>query len=221
MQAGIPTEQRLHHQAAAAVSGIIIHNGNRNALYKGLFLSSDPRVAYILFVLPFGTHWQVAELQAMWASRVLAGKLGLPPLDAMAESADHLSTTASHEKLGEHYRMMYLTALWRVLFPPSMLWSKPLSAWRTAWAQSIAPITDWIALAPQSSTPTSGDADLNAAAAPFCKAWGGVSRRGTDEDDNLMSSSVGDDDVDGSSHAGECTRRRNALGLRWSGFRIA
>ena len=44
-------------------------------LYKGVFVPSEPRVAYMLFVLPFGSHFQVAELQAAWAARVFAGEL--------------------------------------------------------------------------------------------------------------------------------------------------
>jgi dimethylaniline monooxygenase (N-oxide forming) len=27
-------------------------------LYKGVFVPTDPRVAYVLFVLPFGSHFQ-------------------------------------------------------------------------------------------------------------------------------------------------------------------
>jgi len=32
-------------------------------LYKGTLHPRRPRVAYVLFVMPFGSHFQVAELQ--------------------------------------------------------------------------------------------------------------------------------------------------------------
>ena len=44
-------------------------------LFEDCVLPSEPRVGYILFVLPFGSHWQVAEAQAMYLARVHSGDI--------------------------------------------------------------------------------------------------------------------------------------------------
>lgn len=80
-------------------------------LYKGVFVPSEPRVVYVLFVLPFGSHFQVADLQAEWVANVFAGKLPMPSVADMVEHARHMPATASHEKLGEYHRLQYLAML--------------------------------------------------------------------------------------------------------------
>ena len=53
-------------------------------LYRGVLCADAPRVAFVLYVLPFGSHFQVAELQAAWAARVWRGELGTPSAEDIA-----------------------------------------------------------------------------------------------------------------------------------------
>ena len=56
-------------------------------LYKGALVPSEPRVGYCLFVLPFGSHFQVAELQAAWLAEVWSGGLPTPSVADMLRLA--------------------------------------------------------------------------------------------------------------------------------------
>ena len=86
-------------------------------LYKGALVPSEPRVGYCLFVLPFGSHFQVAELQAAWLAEVWSGGLPTPSVADMLRLARRVPVVAAHAKLGEYHRMQYLALLRPAVFP--------------------------------------------------------------------------------------------------------
>ena len=91
-------------------------NASLPTLYRGVLCADAPRVAFVLYVLPFGSHFQVAELQAAWASRVWRGELGTPSVEDMRRLGEPLARLAEHESLGEYYRAAYARLLAPSLF---------------------------------------------------------------------------------------------------------
>lgn len=115
-------------------------------LYKGVFVPSEPRVAYILFVLPFGSHFQIAELQATWVARVFAGDLGTPSVPDMIKHARLMPATASHEKLGEFHRMQYVAMLQPSILRDAlcMFTRDPVRLFRILFcSRYIFPVAEW------------------------------------------------------------------------------
>ena len=80
-------------------------------LYRGVLCADAPRVAFVLYVLPFGSHFQVAELQAAWAARVWRGELGTPSAEDMRRHGEPLARLAAHDATGEFYRAAYARLL--------------------------------------------------------------------------------------------------------------
>ena len=80
-------------------------------LYRGVLCADAPRVAFVLYVLPFGSHFQVAELQAAWAARVWRGELGTPSAEDMRRHSEPLARLAAHDATGEFYRAAYARLL--------------------------------------------------------------------------------------------------------------
>jgi len=118
-------------------------------LYEFCILPQDPRVAYVLFVLPFGTHWQLSELQAMFLARVHSGVIPLPSKEKMAELAEGVESIGHHEHLSEFYRMKYLALLAPYIFPNlKTLFHQPRLLMRLMWAPYNAPIGDWLSDSP-------------------------------------------------------------------------
>lgn len=60
---------------------------SRVELYKFIFPVEDSSVAFVGIVEPIGGFWPVAEMQARYVARVLAGKLTLPDVDKQREEA--------------------------------------------------------------------------------------------------------------------------------------
>lgn len=116
-----------------------------SGLFEHCVLPHEPRVAYILFVLPFGTHWQLAELQAMFVARAHAGVIPLPSIGTMRELAESFEIVGHHEHLSEFYRMLYLAILAPYIFPSvKTLLTQPKTLARLLWSPYNAPIGDWI-----------------------------------------------------------------------------
>jgi dimethylaniline monooxygenase (N-oxide forming) len=80
-------------------------------LYRGVLCADAPRVAFVLYVLPFGSHFQVAELQAAWAARVWRGELGTPSAEDMRRHSEPLARLAAHDATGDFYRAAYARLL--------------------------------------------------------------------------------------------------------------
>ena len=53
-------------------------------------------MAYVLFVMPFGSHFQCAELQASWIAKVWSGICPTPSIEDMERHADPFDVDASH-----------------------------------------------------------------------------------------------------------------------------
>ena len=125
-----------------------IHHALRpthRGLYKGTLHPRRPRVAYVLFVMPFGSHFQCAELQASWIAKVWSGICPTPSIEDMERHADPFDVDASHAKLGEHFRMRYLVLMFREMFP-LVEWARAgqwARAWRALWARYADPIGEW------------------------------------------------------------------------------
>lgn len=60
---------------------------DRVELYKFIFPVGDHSVAFVGLVEPIGGFWPVAEMQARYVSRVLAGRLSLPDIQRQAKEA--------------------------------------------------------------------------------------------------------------------------------------
>jgi dimethylaniline monooxygenase (N-oxide forming) len=119
-----------------------------HGLYEDCLLPHEPAVAYILFVLPFGSHWQVAEGQAMFVALVHDGVIPLPSRETMCTLASPCSGT--HEHFAEYFRVKYLALLAKYVFPPPgeprtlrSLIRHPLVLWRVLWSPYIAPMGEW------------------------------------------------------------------------------
>jgi len=127
-------------------------------LFEDCVLPSEPRVGYILFVLPFGTHWQVAEAQAMYLSRVHSGDIPLPSTREMRERAEPCPRHGSHTHFAEHYRVKYLFLLAPYIFPEYReLLRRPQTLLRILWSPYVAPFGEW-ASADWARRTTFGDA---------------------------------------------------------------
>ena len=113
-------------------------------LYKGALVPSEPRVGYCLFVLPFGPHFQVAELQAAWLAEVWSGGLPTPSVADMLRLARRVPVVAAPDKLGEYHRMQYLALLRPAVFPLAR-WARedPVRLFRAAWARYADPVFEW------------------------------------------------------------------------------
>ena len=127
-------------------------------LFEDCVLPSEPRVGYILFVLPFGSHWQVAEAQAMYLSRVHSGDIPLPSTREMRECAEPCPRYGSHAHFAEHYRVKYLFLLAPYIFPNYReLLRRPRTLLRILWSPYVAPFGEW-ASADWARRTTFGDA---------------------------------------------------------------
>ena len=113
-------------------------------LYKGALVPSEPRVGYCLFVLPFGPHFQLAELQAAWLAEVWSGGLPTPSVADMLRLARRVPVVAAHDKLGEYHRVQYLALLRPAVFPLAR-WARedPVRLFRAAWARYADPVFEW------------------------------------------------------------------------------
>ena len=113
-------------------------------LFEDCILPTDPRVGYILFVLPFGSHWQLAELQAMLLARVHDGTVPLPSRATMSKLANKFNLAGHHEHYGEYWKHKYLFILAPYIFPKfETLIRHPLIALRIAWSPWITPVGEW------------------------------------------------------------------------------
>ena len=117
-------------------------------LFEHCILPHEPRVGYVLFVLPFGTHWQLAESQAMLLALAHSGAFPLPSLETMCELSS--PSVGRHEHLAEYFRIKYLAILAKYIYLPekenyelSNLLRHPRFLWRLAWSPYIAPIREW------------------------------------------------------------------------------
>ena len=113
-------------------------------LYFQCLSTKNPRLAFVLFVLPFGSHFQVAETQASWIANVWAGQLGTPSLQNMRKHAEVMKKQCAHEKLGEFYRVQYLRLLSSVLFNSNsfvIVCAKLLTGARSV--KYIDPVLEW------------------------------------------------------------------------------
>ena len=145
-------------------------------VYKGVLSSQNPRLAFILFVLPFGSHFQVADAQAKWAALVWGGELGTPGVREMKKFSKIIQKTCSHEALGEFYRVQYFRLLSLHLFPKcdsfmSVCWKVMTSV---SSSKYIDPVLEW-GTGGRQETPrvfdTKGkeDADVERTSARSCK----------------------------------------------------
>ena len=115
-----------------------------SGLFEDCILPTDPRVGYILFVLPFGSHWQVAELQATLLARVHDGTIPLPSRETMAKLANKFDHVSHHEHFAEYWKHKYLFILAPYIFPKlETLIRHPLIALRIAWSPWITPVGEW------------------------------------------------------------------------------
>ena len=114
-------------------------------LFEHCILPQEPRVGYVLFVLPFGTHWQLAESQAMLLALAHSGALPLPSRETMCELSP--LSVGRHEHLAEYFRIKYLAILAQYIYSPDKEnhelshWLRFL--WRLAWSPYVAPIGEW------------------------------------------------------------------------------
>lgn len=116
----------------------------KSGLFEDCILPSDPRVAYVLFVLPFGSHWQLAELQSMLLARVHDGTIPLPSRETMATLADSFNIVGTHEHLAEWWKHRYIFVLAPYIFPKlATLWRRPRLAMRILWSPWVAPFGEW------------------------------------------------------------------------------
>ena len=110
-----------------------------SGLFEHCVLPTEPRVGYILFVLPFGTHWQVAELQANYLARVHDGTIPLPSIETMSALAERFQTSSHHEHFAEYFRMKYLFLLAPYIFPKlETLLRQPRLLMRILWSHRRA-----------------------------------------------------------------------------------
>ena len=115
-----------------------------SGLFEHCVLPTEPRVGYILFVLPFGTHWQVAELQANYLARVHDGTIPLPSIETMSALAERFQTSSHHEHFAEYFRMKYLFLLAPYIFPKlETLLRQPRLLMRILWSPYVAPPCEW------------------------------------------------------------------------------
>ena len=115
-----------------------------SGLFEHCVLPTEPRVGYILFVLPFGTHWQVAELQANYLARVHDGTIPLPSIETMSALAERFQTSSHHEHFAEYFRMKYLFLLAPYIFPKlETLLRQPRLMMRILWSPYVAPPCEW------------------------------------------------------------------------------
>jgi len=112
--------------------------------YKGVLSASCPRLAFILFVLPFGSHFQVAELQAAWVAKVWSGELGTPEIEDMVAHAKPISRIASHDILGEYYRIVYARLLAPSLFCTENFYATFWKLFRSGGARYVDPVLEWV-----------------------------------------------------------------------------
>ncbi|KAK8776716.1 hypothetical protein V5799_029939 [Amblyomma americanum] len=65
----------------------------RVELYKFIFPVGDPSVAFVGLVDPIGGFWPVAEMQARYVARVLAGRLPLPDVERQRKEASRRASS--------------------------------------------------------------------------------------------------------------------------------
>lgn len=109
-------------------------------LFEHCILPHEPRVGYVLFVLPFGTHWQLAESQAMLLALAHSGALPLPSRETMCELSP--PSVGRHEHLAEYFRIKYLAMLAKYIYSPDKE-NRLRFLWRLAWSPYVAPIGEW------------------------------------------------------------------------------
>jgi len=115
-----------------------------SGLFEHCVLPTEPRVGYILFVLPFGTHWQVAELQANYLARVHDGTIPLPSIERMSALAERCLIRSHHEHFAEYFRMKYLFLLAPYIFPSfETLLRQPRLLMRILWSPYVASPCEW------------------------------------------------------------------------------
>ena len=174
----------------------------RTGLYKHTMSPIAPRLGFCLFVLPFGSHFQVAELQAAWLAETWRGGLATPETREMSARAEATPALATHEKLADIYRAQYLALLRPAMFPlrKETLAGDVLNLARAmVRARYVDPVLEWGG--ENAKKRFGGDADDAASRdAFFAEASGG-----------------GEDDAEGSDW-GEAFRARGWLGgTRWRG----
>ena len=119
-------------------------------LYRGVLCASHPRLAFVLYVLPFGSHFQVAELQAAWAARVWRGELGTPTVEDMRRHSEPPRRLATHEASAEYYRAAYARLLAPSIFgtesfPGTVVKLAASGAFsRNASAKYVEPVLEWV-----------------------------------------------------------------------------
>ena len=119
-------------------------------LYRGVLCASHPRLAFVLYVLPFGSHFQVAELQAAWAARVWRGELGTPTVEDMRRHSEPPRRLATHEASAEYYRAAYARLLAPSVFgtesfPGTVVKLAASGAFsRNASAKYVEPVLEWV-----------------------------------------------------------------------------
>ena len=175
----------------------------RTGLYKHAMSPIAPRLGFCLFVLPFGSHFQVAELQAAWLAETWRGGLATPETREMSARADATPALATHEKLADIYRAQYLALLRPALFPlrKETLAGDVLNLARAmVRARYVDPVLEWGG--ENAKKRFGGDADDSASRdAFFAEASGGDGEDATEGRDG-----------------GEAFRARGWLGgTRWRG----
>ena len=114
-------------------------------LYRGVLCADAPRVAFVLYVLPFGSHFQVAELQSLWASRVWRGELGTPSVEDMRRLGEQIAKLATHESSGEYYRAAYARLLAPSLFgTESFVVTFAKLLFHESGGKYVEPVLEWL-----------------------------------------------------------------------------
>jgi dimethylaniline monooxygenase (N-oxide forming) len=90
----------------------------RTGLYKHAMSPIAPRLGFCLFVLPFGSHFQVAELQAAWLAETWRGGLATPETREMSCARRRDAPRSRRTRSSQiSYRAQYLALLRPALFP--------------------------------------------------------------------------------------------------------
>ena len=119
-------------------------------LYRGVLCAEHPRLAFVLYVLPFGSHFQVAELQAAWAARVWRGVLGTPSVEDMRRRGEPPARLAAHEASAEYYRTAYARLLAPSVFKTEGFLGTFAALARSAFsrksggAKYVEPMLEWV-----------------------------------------------------------------------------
>ncbi|HET8569606.1 MAG TPA: NAD(P)-binding domain-containing protein [Candidatus Limnocylindria bacterium] len=109
----------------------------RTHLYRHVFHPDEPTLAVVGFNRVSGPVPPIAEMQARWAARVLAGRASLPSRDEM--HAEIAARVERAERTGAEYQRVqyvdYLDEIGALIGAKPSLWARPWLLWSTVTAE--------------------------------------------------------------------------------------